>query len=47
MNDTRPSRRSAELDRRSFYEKELQLRMSMSYGPGRYERREDAGPIPI
>jgi predicted dehydrogenase len=28
-----------DLDRRSFYEKELQLRMSMSYGPGRYDRR--------
>jgi predicted dehydrogenase/threonine dehydrogenase-like Zn-dependent dehydrogenase len=27
------------LDRRSFYEKELDLRMSMSYGPGRYDRR--------
>jgi predicted dehydrogenase/threonine dehydrogenase-like Zn-dependent dehydrogenase len=27
-----------ELDRRSFYEKELQLLMSMSYGPGRYDR---------
>ncbi len=26
------------LDRRSFYEKELELRMSMSYGPGRYDR---------
>ncbi|MCH8083157.1 MAG: bi-domain-containing oxidoreductase [Myxococcales bacterium] len=28
-----------ELDRRSFYDKELELRMSMSYGPGRYDRR--------
>lgn len=28
-----------ELDRRVFYEKELELRMSMSYGPGRYDRR--------
>jgi predicted dehydrogenase/threonine dehydrogenase-like Zn-dependent dehydrogenase len=28
-----------ELDRRSFYEKELSLRLSMSYGPGRYDRR--------
>jgi predicted dehydrogenase/threonine dehydrogenase-like Zn-dependent dehydrogenase len=28
-----------ELDRRAFYEKELELRMSMSYGPGRYDRR--------
>ena len=28
-----------ELDRRTFYEKELELRMSMSYGPGRYDRR--------
>jgi predicted dehydrogenase/threonine dehydrogenase-like Zn-dependent dehydrogenase len=27
-----------DLDRRSFYAKELQLRMSMSYGPGRYDR---------
>lgn len=33
-----------DLDRRSFYEKELDLRMSMSYGPGRYDRRyEEAG----
>lgn len=32
------------LDRRSFYEKELELRMSMSYGPGRYDRRyEEVG----
>jgi len=28
-----------ELERRSFYEKELELHMSMSYGPGRYDRR--------
>jgi predicted dehydrogenase len=28
-----------DLDRRSFYEKELELRMSLSYGPGRYDRR--------
>ncbi len=28
-----------ELDRRAFYDKELELRMSMSYGPGRYDRR--------
>jgi len=27
-----------ELDRRTFYEKELDMRMSMSYGPGRYDR---------
>jgi len=27
-----------QLERRSFYEKELELRMSMSYGPGRYDR---------
>jgi polar amino acid transport system substrate-binding protein len=27
------------LERRGFYEKELELRMSMSYGPGRYDRR--------
>jgi predicted dehydrogenase/threonine dehydrogenase-like Zn-dependent dehydrogenase len=26
------------LERRTFYEKELDLRMSMSYGPGRYDR---------
>jgi predicted dehydrogenase/threonine dehydrogenase-like Zn-dependent dehydrogenase len=33
-----------ELDRRSFYDKELELRMSMSYGPGRYDRRyEEVG----
>ena len=32
------------LDRRTFYEKELELRMSMSYGPGRYDRRyEEVG----
>jgi predicted dehydrogenase/threonine dehydrogenase-like Zn-dependent dehydrogenase len=28
-----------DLDRRWLYEKELELRMSMSYGPGRYDRR--------
>ncbi len=28
-----------EIDRRLVYEKELELRMSMSYGPGRYDRR--------
>ncbi len=28
-----------ELDRRAFYEKELELQVSMSYGPGRYDRR--------
>lgn len=28
-----------DLDRRAFYDKELELRMSMSYGPGRYDRR--------
>ena len=27
-----------DLDRRTFYAKELELRMSMSYGPGRYDR---------
>lgn len=33
-----------DLDRRTFYEKELALRMSMSYGPGRYDRRyEEVG----
>ena len=32
------------LDRRTFYEKELELRMSMSYGPGRYDRHyEEVG----
>ena len=39
-----------ELDRRTFYEKELSLRLSMSYGPGRYDRRyEELGldyPLP-
>ena len=39
-----------ELDRRSFYDKELELRMSTSYGPGRYDRRyEELGidyPLP-
>ena len=39
-----------ELDRRSFYEKELELRLSMSYGPGRYDRKyEELGldyPLP-
>ena len=33
-----------DLDRRTFYEKELDLRMSMSYGPGRYDRKyEEVG----
>jgi predicted dehydrogenase len=33
-----------ELDRRAFYDKELRLEVSMSYGPGRYDRRyEEAG----
>lgn len=40
-----------ELDRRTFYEKELELRMSMSYGPGRYDRAyEEHGydyPLPF
>jgi len=32
------------LDRRTFFDKELDLRMSMSYGPGRYDRRyEEVG----
>lgn len=39
-----------ELDRRTFYDKELELRMSTSYGPGRYDRRyEELGldyPLP-
>jgi polar amino acid transport system substrate-binding protein len=40
-----------QLERRTFYEKELELRMSTSYGPGRYERRyEELGldyPLPF
>ncbi len=40
-----------ELDRRTFYERELELRMSMSYGPGRYDRAyEEHGydyPLPF
>ncbi len=33
-----------ELERRAFYEKELRLEVSMSYGPGRYDRSyEEAG----
>jgi polar amino acid transport system substrate-binding protein len=40
-----------ELDRRTFYEKELRLEVSMSYGPGRYDRRyEETGldyPLPF
>ncbi len=33
-----------DLDRRAFYDKELELRMSMSYGPGRYDYRyEESG----
>ena len=39
-----------DLDRRTFYEKELELQVSMSYGPGRYDRRyEELGldyPLP-
>jgi predicted dehydrogenase len=39
-----------QLDRRAFYEKELELQVSMSYGPGRYDRRyEESGldyPLP-
>jgi predicted dehydrogenase/threonine dehydrogenase-like Zn-dependent dehydrogenase len=39
-----------EIDRRSMYDKELDLRMSMSYGPGRYDRSyEELGneyPLP-
>lgn len=34
-----------ELDRRSFYPKELELRMSMSYGPGRYARSYEEGGL--
>ena len=40
-----------QLDRRIFYEKELELRMSTSYGPGRYDRTyEEEGldyPLPF
>jgi predicted dehydrogenase len=38
-----------ELDRRPFYEKELELQVSMSYGPGRYDRRyeEDGLDYPL
>ncbi|MGI9591082.1 MAG: bi-domain-containing oxidoreductase [Myxococcota bacterium] len=33
-----------DLDRRTFYDKELLLQVSMSYGPGRYDRRyEEVG----
>ena len=33
-----------DLERRAFYDKELSLQVSMSYGPGRYDRRyEEAG----
>jgi polar amino acid transport system substrate-binding protein len=39
-----------EIDRRAMYDKELDLRMSMSYGPGRYDRSyEELGndyPLP-
>ncbi len=39
-----------ELERRTFYDKELELRMSTSYGPGRYDRSyEEVGldyPLP-
>jgi polar amino acid transport system substrate-binding protein len=34
-----------ELDRRAFYEKELELRVSMSYGPGRYDRSYEEGGL--
>jgi len=34
-----------ELDRRTFYEKELELRMSTSYGPGRYDRSYEEGGL--
>jgi len=38
-----------DLDRRSFFDKELELRMSMSYGPGRYDARyeEEGVDYPI
>lgn len=38
-----------ELDRRLLYDKELELRMSMSYGPGRYDRtyEEDGFDYPL
>jgi predicted dehydrogenase len=33
-----------DLDRRAFYDKELELKVSMSYGPGRYDRSyEESG----
>jgi polar amino acid transport system substrate-binding protein len=39
-----------DLERRLLYEKELELRMSMSYGPGRYDRNYEEGgfeyPLP-
>ncbi len=39
-----------DLERRAFYDKELELRVSMSYGPGRYDRGyEESGldyPLP-
>lgn len=34
-----------DLDRRAFYDKELELRVSMSYGPGRYDRRYEEGGL--
>ena len=34
-----------ELERRDFYPKELELRMSMSYGPGRYDRSYEEGGL--
>jgi predicted dehydrogenase/threonine dehydrogenase-like Zn-dependent dehydrogenase len=40
-----------EIERRTMYDKELELRMSMSYGPGRYDRNyEELGndyPLPF
>ncbi len=34
-----------DLDRRTFYDKQLELRMSTSYGPGRYDRNYEEGGI--
>ncbi len=34
-----------DLDRRTFYDKQLELRMSTSYGPGRYDRSYEEGGL--
>ncbi len=36
-----------DLDRRKFYDKELQLRLARSYGPGRYERSYEEWGVDI